>query len=173
MNIAKSGADLKHSIELNVHRHLFTNILERQCSVINSVSPRRVSHGIAVQRRYSHQATATSTSVTSRVNFKVLNGDVDVNSANYRQNVEQNSKLAARYVEVLGVSTAGGGAKAIERHSKKNKKLLVEDRLRLIFDEGECTLEVSPLAGIGMKYGDVPRGGLITGMRFDLKFTCC
>ena len=54
----------------------------------------------------------------------------------------------------------------MERHTVKNKKLLVNDRLKLLFDNVENLLEISPLAGLGMKYGDVPRGGLITGTRF-------
>ena len=44
----------------------------------------------------------------------------------------------------------GGGAKAIERHVKKNGKILVRDRLKLLLDPGTSLLELSPLAGYQM-----------------------
>lgn len=57
----------------------------------------------------------------------------------------------------------GGGEKAILRHTQRNKKLLVRDRLRLLLDKGEI-LELSPFAGLGMPYGDIPAAGCLTGI---------
>lgn len=56
----------------------------------------------------------------------------------------------------------GGGESAILRHTQRNKKLFVRERLRLLLDHGEF-LELSPLAGLDMPYGDVPAAGCLTG----------
>uniref|UniRef100_F7AHK9 methylcrotonoyl-CoA carboxylase n=1 Tax=Ciona intestinalis TaxID=7719 RepID=F7AHK9_CIOIN len=56
----------------------------------------------------------------------------------------------------------GGGKKGIENHVKRNKKLLIRDRIRLLLDENEPTLELSALAGLDLEYGDVPCAGVVT-----------
>lgn len=56
----------------------------------------------------------------------------------------------------------GGGENAIIRHTKRNKKLLVRDRLRLLLDD-EDFLELSPFAGLDLPYGDIPSAGCLTG----------
>lgn len=56
----------------------------------------------------------------------------------------------------------GGGENAIVRHTQRNKKLFVRERLRLLLDPGHF-LELSPLAGLELPYGDVPAGGCLTG----------
>ncbi len=60
--------------------------------------------------------------------------------------------------------TAGGGAKAIERHTSKGK-LLVRQRIDALLDPGSPFLELSQLAGYNL-YGDeeVPAGGIVTGI---------
>ena len=45
---------------------------------------------------------------------------------------------------------AGGGSKGIERHVKRNKKMLVRDRIKLLLDSNSEVLELSPLAGLGL-----------------------
>jgi hypothetical protein len=95
--------------------------------------------------------------------FKTLNAAADVNSKVYLTNFEHNSALANKLKSTLAKATAGGDAKAIERHTVKNKKLLVSDRLALLFDDAGEVLELSPLCGLGMKYGDIPRAGIISG----------
>ncbi|KAI1236921.1 putative methylcrotonoyl-CoA carboxylase beta chain, partial [Lamprotornis superbus] len=57
----------------------------------------------------------------------------------------------------------GGGENAILRHTQRNKKLFVQERLRLLLDH-EDFLELSPLAGLDMPYGDVPAAGCLTGI---------
>lgn len=64
----------------------------------------------------------------------------------------------------LGTACAGGGDKAIERHTKRNRKMVVEDRVKELLDEDSPFLELSPLAGFMMEYGNVPRGGMLTGI---------
>ncbi len=80
---------------------------------------------------------------------------------------------------------AGGGPRGVERHVKRNKKMLVRDRLQRILDEvGQRSwnvislllslfslsiqdypfLEIGLTAGLDMPYGDVPAAGLVTGI---------
>lgn len=56
----------------------------------------------------------------------------------------------------------GGGENAIERHTQRNRKVLVRDRLRMLLDD-EDYLELSPFAGLGLPYGDIPAAGCLTG----------
>ncbi|XP_072129944.1 biotin-dependent 3-methylcrotonyl-coenzyme A carboxylase beta1 subunit isoform X2 [Mobula birostris] len=67
------------------------------------------------------------------------------------------------YLELMKRVQKGGDEKAILRHTKKNKKLLVRERLRLLLDTEEI-LELSPFAGMGMPYGDIPAAGCLTGI---------
>jgi len=96
--------------------------------------------------------------------FPVIDGTVDKSSKNFNQNQDTAGKLIAKYGEILVKSKAGGGEKAILRHTKQNKKLLATDRVKLLLDDMDEFLELSPIAGHGMEYGDVARAGLITGM---------
>lgn len=95
--------------------------------------------------------------------FPVIDGEVDTTSTNFAQNLDVSTKLLSKYEEVLTKSKAGGGEKAIHRHVKQNKKLLPMDRVRLLLDNVEDFLELSPIAGHAMEYGDVARAGVITG----------
>ncbi|NXS60344.1 MCCB carboxylase, partial [Brachypteracias leptosomus] len=65
--------------------------------------------------------------------------------------------------ELLERVTKGGGEKAIWRHTQRNKKLFVRERLKLLLDD-ESFLELSPLAGLNLPYGDVPAAGCLTGI---------
>ncbi|NWI88100.1 MCCB carboxylase, partial [Pitta sordida] len=65
--------------------------------------------------------------------------------------------------ELLERVRKGGGENAIQRHTQRNKKLFVRERLRLLLDQQEF-LELSPLAGFHMPYGDVPAAGCLTGI---------
>ncbi|XP_069498033.1 probable methylcrotonoyl-CoA carboxylase beta chain, mitochondrial isoform X2 [Ambystoma mexicanum] len=67
------------------------------------------------------------------------------------------------YSELYEKIRKGGGEKAIVRHTQRNKKLLVRERLQMILDD-EAFLELSPLAGLGLPYGDVPSSGCLTGV---------
>ncbi|MGH0128815.1 UNVERIFIED_CONTAM: hypothetical protein FKN15_052146 [Acipenser sinensis] len=71
-------------------------------------------------------------------------------------------KYIRRYSECMEKVRKGGGDNAVLRHTQRNKKLLVWDRLRQLLD-GEDFLELSPFAGLGMPYGDVPSAGCVTG----------
>lgn len=60
----------------------------------------------------------------------------------------------------------GGGENAIARHTQRNRKVLVRDRLRMLLDD-EDYLELSPFAGLGLPYGDIPAAGCLTGTRLQ------
>ncbi|KFO85057.1 hypothetical protein N320_00228, partial [Buceros rhinoceros silvestris] len=65
--------------------------------------------------------------------------------------------------ELLETVRKGGGENAVRRHTQRNKKLFVRERLKLLLDD-EPFLELSPLAGLAMPYGDVPAAGCLTGI---------
>ncbi|KFP45269.1 hypothetical protein N324_12188, partial [Chlamydotis macqueenii] len=65
--------------------------------------------------------------------------------------------------ELLETVSKGGGEHAILRHTQRNKKLFVRERLKLLLDDASF-LELSPLAGLDMPYGDVPAAGCLTGI---------
>lgn len=69
-----------------------------------------------------------------------------------------------RYTEFSEKVMEGGGERAIARHTQRNRKLLVRDRLRLLLDD-EDFLELSAFAGLGLPYGDIPSAGTMTGQK--------
>lgn len=72
--------------------------------------------------------------------------------------------LSVRYTELSEKVKKGGGDNAIARHTQRNRKLLVRDRLRLLLDD-EDFLELSSFAGLGLHYGDIPSAGFLTGQK--------
>ena len=95
--------------------------------------------------------------------FPVLDGAIDATTTDYKENFQSSETLIGRYLETLAVAKAGGGQKGIDRHVKYNKKITAWDRLRMLFDDYDSVLEVAPLAGMGMEYGNVPRAGVLAG----------
>ncbi|XP_069718080.1 methylcrotonoyl-CoA carboxylase beta chain, mitochondrial-like [Phaenicophaeus curvirostris] len=81
----------------------------------------------------------------------------------FRDNLSNSQAALRRYTELLEMVSKGGGEKAILRHTQRNKKLFVRERLKLLLDD-ESFLELSPLAGLDMPYGDVPAAGCFTGI---------
>lgn len=71
---------------------------------------------------------------------------------------------SGRYLELSEKVKKGGGENAIIRHTQRNRKMLVRDRLRLLLDD-EDFLELSPFAGLGLSYGDIPSAGCLTGQK--------
>lgn len=72
-----------------------------------------------------------------------------------------------RYAELSEKVRKGGGESSIVRHTQKNRKLLVRDRLRLLLDD-EDFLELSPFAGLGLPYGDIASAGCLTGQNPEI-----
>ncbi|XP_067086619.1 methylcrotonoyl-coenzyme A carboxylase 2 isoform X1 [Osmerus mordax] len=81
----------------------------------------------------------------------------------YEANLRNSTACQQRYVTFREKVRKGGGENAVARHTQRNKKLLVRDRLRLLLDD-EDFLELSPFAGLGLPYGDIPSAGCLTGV---------
>jgi 3-methylcrotonyl-CoA carboxylase beta subunit len=96
--------------------------------------------------------------------FPVIATQLDTKSPEFRDNMARNQRTAETIQTAIETACAGGGAKALERHTRINKKLFVRDRLKVLLDPGAPFLEFSQLAGLAMPYGDVRNAGLITGI---------
>jgi len=57
----------------------------------------------------------------------------------------------------------GGGAAAVEKHTKRGK-LVVRERIDKLVDPGGAFLELSPLAANGMYNEEAPGAGIVTGI---------
>ncbi|CAN8217141.1 unnamed protein product [Coccothraustes coccothraustes] len=96
--------------------------------------------------------------------FPVLDGRVPaVYRHVFQENLRSSEAVIKRYSELLERVKEGGGENAILRHTQRNKKLFVRERLRLLLDDADF-LELSPLAGLHMPYGNVPAAGCLTGI---------
>ncbi|XP_041863117.1 methylcrotonoyl-coenzyme A carboxylase 2 [Melanotaenia boesemani] len=81
----------------------------------------------------------------------------------YEANLRNSNACLKMYTEFREKVRKGGGENAVARHTQRNRKLLVRDRLRLLLDD-EDFLELSPFAGLGLPYGDIPSAGCLTGI---------
>ncbi|XP_053893833.1 methylcrotonoyl-CoA carboxylase beta chain, mitochondrial-like isoform X2 [Malaclemys terrapin pileata] len=96
--------------------------------------------------------------------FPVLDGSIpSVCEHVFEENLRNSEACIQRYSELLCKVSKGGGESAILRHTQRNKKLLVRERLRMLLDD-ETFLELSPFAGFDLPYGDVPAAGCLTGI---------
>ncbi|XP_010160560.1 methylcrotonoyl-CoA carboxylase beta chain, mitochondrial, partial [Antrostomus carolinensis] len=96
--------------------------------------------------------------------YPVLDGRIlSVYRHVFEENLRNSEAVIKRYSELLETVSRGGGENAILRHTQRNKKLFVRERLKLLLDD-ESFLELSPLAGLNMPYGDVPAAGIATGI---------
>ncbi|XP_071605966.1 methylcrotonoyl-CoA carboxylase beta chain, mitochondrial-like [Heliangelus exortis] len=121
--------------------------------------PARSPQGQGRTRSLSHRARSRR-SVRS---FPVLDGCIPaVYRAVFEENVRNSQDVGTRYSELLETVRKGGGEHSLLRHTQRNKKLFVRQRLRMLLDEGPF-LEFSPLAGLNLPYGDVPAAGYLTG----------
>ena len=92
-----------------------------------------------------------------------LHTQIDPRSAEFAANAEANRALVARLRAAREAASAGGGAKALERHQAQGK-LFVRDRLTRLLDPGSPFLELSPLAALGVYEDEAPGAGLVTGV---------
>ncbi|XP_035747710.1 methylcrotonoyl-CoA carboxylase beta chain, mitochondrial-like isoform X3 [Egretta garzetta] len=96
--------------------------------------------------------------------YPVLDGRIlSVYRHVFEENLRNSEAVIKRYSELLEMVSKGGGESAILRHTQRNQKLFVRERLKLLLDD-ESFLELSPLAGLNMPYGDVPAAGCLTGI---------
>lgn len=96
--------------------------------------------------------------------FPVVNIQSELNSDTFRENKHAFQLNSEKFKQILQLSNAGGGEKAIARHVKQHRKLLPMDRIRLLLDSEGDFLELSTIAGFQMAYGDVPKAGVVTGI---------
>lgn len=83
----------------------------------------------------------------------------------FNKNCDRYKKLLEKHSEMLTIAHAGGGEKAMLRHKKQNK-MLVMDRIKALLDDDSEFFEVATLGGLGMEYGNVPRASIIGGIHF-------
>ncbi|XP_066499977.1 methylcrotonoyl-coenzyme A carboxylase 2 isoform X2 [Hoplias malabaricus] len=96
--------------------------------------------------------------------FPVIDGAFHpVKSHIFEANLRNSQACQQRYLELKDKVLNGAGEKAIARHTQRNQKFLVRDRLRMLLDD-EDYLELSPFAGLGLPYGDIPSAGCLTGV---------
>jgi len=132
------------------------------CALFSGISRLQ---GISTRLVASHLfKTVGRRAASSRVNFKVIDGFVDKNSPEFLSRIPESIELFKSFEEFTNLALKGGGEKAIERHTKRNKKLLVRERLSKLLDEGTDFLELSQFAGLNLEYGDVPCAGVVSGV---------
>jgi 3-methylcrotonyl-CoA carboxylase beta subunit len=93
----------------------------------------------------------------------VIETRIDRQSTEYADNLAANTALAAELKALGERITAGGAARARERHLVRGK-LLVRDRIETLTDADSDFLEVGLLAAHEVYEDDVPAAGLITGI---------
>ncbi|KAM9324658.1 methylcrotonoyl-CoA carboxylase beta chain, mitochondrial-like [Gastrophryne carolinensis] len=102
--------------------------------------------------------------LSTRAAFPVLKGDLlPLHRHVYEANSSNSDRCQLRYLELLERVKLGGGEKAILRHTQRNRKMLVRDRLKMLLDD-ENFLELSPFAGLDLPYGEVPSAGCVAGI---------
>jgi len=93
----------------------------------------------------------------------VLRSDIDTRSEAFAANAQAMGALVADLRERVAEAQQGGGETARTRHLGRNK-LLPRERVAALIDPGSPFLELSQLAAFGLYGGDVPAGGIITGI---------
>jgi 3-methylcrotonyl-CoA carboxylase beta subunit len=81
-----------------------------------------------------------------------------------KSNLQSNNSLLSILNEKIEYASLGGGEKSIHRHTVKNGKLLVRERIRLLLDKGHELLEMSQLCGLDLYKNDVQCGGVVCGI---------
>ena len=93
----------------------------------------------------------------------VIPTHVSTTDATFQENAAHMEELCAQLRENLGRARQGGGAQAIEKHTRRGK-LFVRNRIDALLDPGSPFLELCPLAAHDMYDGDAPGAGLVTGI---------
>src|SRR6516164_2348727 len=93
----------------------------------------------------------------------VLPSVVDPRSPEFARNLTAMKRLVEDLRENVGAAARGGSEEARARHVGRGK-LLVRERIRLLLDPETRFLEFSPLAAHNMYGGEVPCGGIVTGL---------
>lgn len=111
--------------------------------------------------------TETSRSLSSltaypKRRFKVLEGKVFLDDESQRKSLlEKASANEQEYLKRIDQVKNASSSSAIQRHTVKNNKILVRDRLKLLVDDDFPMIELGLFTGMGMFYGDVPCAGTV------------
>lgn len=95
-----------------------------------------------------------------KVSFPTLDGRCNIPAASKEKGVE----MQEHYLKLLNSIYLGGGESARQRHTLRNKKILVRDRIKMLLDDKSDFLELSPFSGHELEYGTVACAGLVTGV---------
>src|SRR5215510_192145 len=93
----------------------------------------------------------------------VIPSTIDTQAPAFARNSDAMKRLLADLGGRLEITRRGGNEEARTRHTGRGK-LLVRERVQRLIDPDTQLLELSPLAGHGMYEGDVPAGGIVTGI---------
>jgi len=93
----------------------------------------------------------------------VIESRINAADSTFRENKAHMEAQVAELGERLKAVKQGGGAAAVEKHTKRGK-LFVRDRIERLVDPDSPFLEFSALAANGMYGDEAPAAGLITGI---------
>src|SRR5437879_1335092 len=93
----------------------------------------------------------------------VIPSTVDTKAPAFNRNTDAMKRLLADLGGRLEVARRGGSEEARTRHTGRGK-LLVRERVKRLIDPDTRLLELSPLAALAMYEGEVPSGGIVTGV---------
>ncbi len=95
--------------------------------------------------------------------MSVLRSHVKTSAAEFAKNRAHHQGLAAELRFRLDAVSRGGPPQAVELHRSRGK-LLPRERIERLLDPDTPFLELSALAGYGLHGGEVPSGGIVTGV---------
>jgi 3-methylcrotonyl-CoA carboxylase beta subunit len=93
----------------------------------------------------------------------VIPSKIDTQAAAFARNTEAMKRLLTDLRGRLETARRGGSEEARTRHTGRGK-LLARERVQRLIDPDTRLLELSPLAGHDMYEGEVPSGGIVTGI---------
>src|SRR5258706_8014829 len=92
-----------------------------------------------------------------------FNSSINPRSGEFAANQRAMQALVADLRAQLQRATAGGSARAVERHRTRNR-VLPRERIQVLLDPGSPFVELSALAAHGLYGDEVPAAGLVTGI---------
>ena len=103
--------------------------------------------------------------------YPVLPSRVDKSSEAYQANREANLALLEEVTEAQSAANRGGGSKYVDRHLARGR-ILPRQRIEMMLDRDSFFLEISPLAGHGIK-GEVSGSSVVGGIGLVSGVECC
>ncbi|TSN76569.1 Methylcrotonoyl-CoA carboxylase beta chain, mitochondrial [Bagarius yarrelli] len=111
-----------------------------------------------------HRCTSSGARRSLPSAFPVVDGALQLIDRHvFEANLQNSQACQQRYLELKEKALKAGGETGVARHTQRNKKVLVRDRLHMLLDDDDF-LELSPFAGLGLPYGDIPSAGCLTGI---------